>query len=219
MGRGRSARQFRPPVPLWAIACEDSASAPRYFTALQRLYHGRVLLKVAPNRGHDTGPRQVVERAAGFRDDLATAPDDPIPAWAIIDREPQAEPSREQQIHEAIEWGRSEGVEVIVCNPCFEHWLHLHLKDVDGGHGSCREAERALAGALAAARVTPNYHKGRTDLSSIVTAKSVAQAAAWAERRHAMQGGAATPIHRCRPCVTDCSRLIRALDALGPHGP
>lgn len=195
---------------VFVIACEDSKSAPTYMKSLFRLYASRVTPVFANRDANRTSPRQVVERAMDRRNELeASGKEDQ--AWAIFDAEPQAGPAHKEQIRQARELAMREHIEVAVSNPCIEHWLHLHLQDVDGGHGSSKNAVDAFSASWRNENGS-GYSKGKTDLARVVSEDRVAEAAQRAKAQHERKGSADPEC--CSPCVMDMYRLVEALASL-----
>lgn len=195
---------------VFVIACEDSKSAPTYMKSLFRLYAHRVTPVFAKRDANRTAPRQVVERAIDRWNELeARGKEDQ--AWAVFDAEPQAGAAHKDQIRQARELARREDIEVAVSNPCIEHWLHLHLQDVDGGHGSSKNAVDAFSTSWRNENGS-DYSKGKTDLACVVSEDKVAEAARRAKAQHERKDIADPEC--CSPCVTDMYRLVEALSSL-----
>jgi len=218
MARRRRGWGARPRIPVWVVACEDARTTPRYLQALQRLFHGAITIRIAPNRGHDTGPTQVVRAAVDCRNGRGGGMDTPAPTWAIIDAEPQEGPTLQERIDQALDQARREDVTLLIANPCFEHWLHQHLEDHDGGYGSAREAKAAYHRALERIAGLRPDRGGAYDWEHTVTHETIRLAAERSRARHNNHGGPDRPPHRCDPCCTNLHALVASLAELGPAG-
>jgi len=215
MARRRRSHGGRSPKPVWVVACEDSDSARDYLKALNTSCGDPVSLKSANKDRNRTAPQQVVQRAVQKFEDMniPSTGDDADRVWAIIDADPQAGPHRQDQIAEAVELAEEKGVELVVSNPCFEHWVHLHLEDCDGGHGSAAEAVAALQKSWSA-HLGGSYQKNNPHFSKLLTEKRVDAAIERAKRQHGNKDNARA--HECSACVTELYRLAEAMrDAAG----
>ncbi|USO00066.1 MAG: RloB domain-containing protein [Phycisphaeraceae bacterium] len=216
MARPRRTFRERRPKPVWVIACEDAVSAQAYFQALNRLFSSTVSLILAKQPGHKSSPAQVVERAAGKFGDLSPSDHNDDRAWAVFDAEPQRGNEHKNTIDHAVALGRKMRVAVVVSNPCYEHWLRLHIGCCDGGFGSSREVVEALKCEWRR-EFRSEYVKGRTDPSRLVTVERLDAAVERALAQHAQQDKKRA--HRCRPCVTELYQLVEELKKLDEAGP
>lgn len=92
-----------------------------------------------------TTARRVVDEVVKLRGD------EDAPAWAICDLDNKAEHDP-QDIAQAAKQAKDSGVAFVLCNPCFEVWLHLHFADRTapfGGQAKAIEALRKLHPAFA----------------------------------------------------------------------
>ncbi|MBP2374526.1 RloB domain-containing protein [Paeniglutamicibacter psychrophenolicus] len=70
-------------------------------------------------------PLAVVQKAAQLRDAESRRSSDPFDeVWAVVDVDTHA------NLPDARRLARREGIELGVCNPCFEVWLLMHLQPV-----------------------------------------------------------------------------------------
>ena len=208
MARPRRKLGKRRPRPVWIIACEDKVSAPAYFRELNKHFSAAVSLKFSRQTGHKSAPAQVVERAKKDLDSLTKSDYGEDQAWAVFDAEPQCGEEHKKKIDQAISDAENASVKALISNPCFEHWLRLHISDCDGGYGSSKEAINALKKEWRKV-FGGEYEKGKTDLSNLITKKKVAVAAERARAQHAQRQNKRA--HRCQPCATELYLLIDAL--------
>lgn len=213
MARRRRQPGNRPTKPVFVVACEDSKSAPAYFKALFRLFSETVTLKLATRNTNRTSPPQVVDRVVKCRDSLEKYTDPPDQAWAVFDSEPQAGEAYATKIDDAIKRAQQQSVRTAISNPCFEHWLHLHLKEYDGGHESANDAGVAFAKQWKKS-FDSEYKKGSADFSKLITENNVMSACDRAKRQLKRQNGNAP--HKCSPCVTDVYKLVQELQKVSP---
>jgi hypothetical protein len=132
-------------------------------------------------------------------------------AWAVFDADPQAGEHRKEEISKTKACAVRESINTAISNPCFEHWIHLHLEDADGAHDSANAMVQALGKAWRK-RFGTEYDKGSTVYNRLVTRESVAAATERAERQHNCQDGASPEL--CSPCVTDVYKLVQAIEAV-----
>lgn len=211
MARPRRTFRERRPKPVWVIACEDAVSAPAYFRELNRLFSAVVSLKLPKQKGHKSAPAQVVERAKNGLGDVAGPEYCEDRAWAIFDAEPQCGEDHKSVIDAAIREAERCGVETVISNPCYEHWIRLHIKDCDGGFGSSREVVDALKNEWRD-EIGGEYKKSDADAPKLVSPERLDAAVGRAEAQHVRQQNARA--HRCRPCVTELYRFVVELKKL-----
>lgn len=210
--RSRASRGFEA-KPTWMIACEDGKSAPAYLSRLFAV-HGHVAYIPVRRRINRTDPVSIIERIALVLGDIrAHKDDDPDRIWAIIDAEPHLGPDRQKAIDAAIQRARELRVTVLVANPCFEYWLHLHIAEPGREFDDPKSMQTALCAAWKADKQPGTYTKGRADLGRLVTRERIASAAGLARKKHQHGPRIGQPPHLCDPCCTDLYKLIDALEA------
>ncbi len=214
MGRNKRGKPFRKVKPEIVIVCEDSVSAPAYFSAITIHFHDDVLLRVDKKQANRTAPDQVVERAIQAKSEKSEADikEDGDQFWAIIDADYQAGAPRDKQMVDALRKAKKNGINVAISNPCFEHWLHLHLEDCDGGHFHAKDAIGALD-VTWKNRFDRPYEKGCKKIKTLVMDDQYEAARCRAKKQHGVKDNAKSP-HECQPCVTDLYRLFDAIDEL-----
>jgi hypothetical protein len=121
------------------LAVEGEGTEPTYFRAVQErlLRESEFVLHVAPNPNGFTTARRVVEAAVKLRGD------EDAPAWAICDLDDKATQDP-QDIARAAKEAKDNGVAFVLCNPCFEVWLHLHFATRIAPFGNQAKAIEAL---------------------------------------------------------------------------
>lgn len=135
---GRREVGIRDPLPIVTIVCDDSRTAPAYFTALQRSLKQGVTMRVIP---HPYQPQMVLQRA---REEVKrqSEEDSRDKVWALIDLEGEA--SQQQQARDAKKQGEECGVHVALSHPCFEVWTLLHLENTGRSFVDCEAVRRAI---------------------------------------------------------------------------
>lgn len=201
-------------LQVFTVCCEDSKTVPAYIERLFQLYRNRVCLKLVTVKRGRTSPSQVVKEVARARSKTHFA-------FAIIDADLHAPSDRRDQIDFSLQEAERLAVTVIISNPCFEHWIHLHIADYDG---ACHSADAALAALQAAwqREFNQNYRKNSADYTKVITTSRVTDASERARRRHRQKSSLAdspgtspaSPVraHHCTPCVTEFYRLIEAIE-------
>ena len=192
-------RDTRDANPRFFICCEDGKSAPRYFEALRKYYkYSQQSFKV-DKKSNRTDPCSVVGRAVDYKkeleknEDLCTRDGDRV--WAVIDVD------QHKGINNACQKARSNGIQMLISNPCFEYWILLHFEDTAPGVHDCDELIRKHL-----KRHMKNYDKGSTDYSDFVDR---AEEAARRAERQFIAKAESNPI-KCCPC-TMIYKLIQAL--------
>lgn len=208
------------------IGCEDKKSAPAYFQSIRKIcYENAVTVQFAHQTSDRTSPPQVVARLqhaiADAEHDLGhDVPDGQAKEqtyWAIIDTDPQAEATRIDQIEAAISAASQSGVNVIVSNPCFEHWLRMHFGEADGAFHSAAQCHASLQTLWQREFSTPYSKKCRDypqQIERLVQRFPPSDAARIARNQHRRKAaGHDIPPHRCQPCCTDMYRIVEHFEA------
>lgn len=219
--RARSGRVPRgyEPKPTWMIACEDGKSAP---ASLSRLFavHGHVAYIPVRRRINRTHPQSVIRRIELELQSIEEREDfRPDRLWAIIDAEPHLGQDRQRAIDAALERAAELKVTVLIANPCFEYWLHLHIEDPRRDFADPSAMRSALCAAWKKDGQPGTYTKGGADLGRLATPERIASAAELASRKHQQGPRHGQPPHLCPPCCTDLYKLVEALQALGGQRP
>ena len=219
MPRQRRSPGNRPLKEIWVVACEDSKSAPAYLTELfNSHFSSKHHLRLVHRDANQTSPRQIVDRAVSEASTLDDSAGARTKVLAIIDAEPQAGASRQQIIDELC--GDLSKCELILSNPCFEHWLRLHLDNCDGGHETAQKAVKALRSEWTANGLSGLYSKGSASFRALLTGERLEHATDRARQQHRQKAqGGPMRAHRCQPCVTEMYRLIDALQVASNTAP
>lgn len=188
------------------LAVEGEGTEQDYFRAVQErlLREGEFVLHVAPNPNGFHTARRVVEAVVRLRGD------EDAPAWAICDLDDKA-------VHDPLDVARAvkdaadEGVAFVLCNPCFEVWLHLHFRDrkaAFGGQARAIETLRELHPTFAEYGTRGGGRKRLTGprLAALFAGDNVAQACARARKLHERCEGDRCdhPTKPDRPCKIEC---------------
>lgn len=123
------------------LAVEGEGTERDYFRAVQErlLRHSAFVLHVAPNPNGFSTARRVVEAVIELRGG------EDAPAWAICDRDDKVDHDP-QDIARAAKTAEAGGVAFVLCNPCFEVWLHLHFATRTAPFGDQKAAIDELRG-------------------------------------------------------------------------
>lgn len=137
---------FRPPLPIIVIVCDDAKTAVRYFNRLKRLVKETVTLKVKRNPSDQATPMDVINCAINHISKLgggnSNDDDDRDSVWALIDLE-EADVRRQQALY-AKEQGESAGIYVALSDPCYEMWTLLHLVSTGEMFHNCDAVKKRL---------------------------------------------------------------------------
>lgn len=121
------------------LAVEGEGTEQDYFRAVQErlLREGEFVLHVAPNPNGFNTARRVVEAVVRLRGETEA------PAWAICDLDDKVVHDS-QDIAGAVKEAKDNDVVFVLCNPCFEVWLHLHFASRTASFGNQAKAIEAL---------------------------------------------------------------------------
>ncbi len=113
------------PNKIELIVCEGSITEPAYFNALKSKLRLRAVQinVISPS---ESEPIAVVERAIAKKKEMAKLGIPYEKVWCVVDVEI---PRRKKTLDEAWEKARgTDGLELILTNPCIEYWFLLHFK-------------------------------------------------------------------------------------------
>lgn len=198
---------FRDPQPVVVIVCDDEVTAPRYFNELQKLYKGRVYIKIVRKPYSYAGPSAVVGCAVQEYQRIQNSNDDydRQAAWAIIDLEHTDKQRREARA--AKTKGEKVGIGVALSDPCFEVWTLLHLRDTGESFERCRAVLERVEKEWKNKFAKDFGRKGQADYSKILPLRSDAA-------KRAKQHYEKTPRD---PSWTEIYKVIEDIDRLaGP---
>lgn len=119
--RGEPHRDAR----LFVIVCEGNKREKEYFTKLAE-GHRRVKVRLLPPTDDDSGksaPKYVIERATAYVEEYGLHEEDQL--WLVMDID-----GWDENLLRSIgkECEEKSGWNIALSNPCFEVWLHLHLR-------------------------------------------------------------------------------------------
>ena len=137
---------------LFIVACEDTYAPKQYFDIFEI---PRVQIHVVPTQHGLSSPQHVLERLLTF--DYAEYDQ----RWLLLDIDHRNVGPHMKNLVDTISEAQRQGVNMAVCNPCFELWLLLHHQDEtpeSNRFTNCSDVERTLRGALG------SYNKRRLDL-------------------------------------------------------
>lgn len=121
------------------IVCDDTRTAPAYFTELKREIKQYVTLKVnrAPCQG--ASPNVLVDHARNEQESLKTDrdDDDKDAVWVLLDLE--GGPEQCAQTQQTKKLAKQEGISVALSIPCYEVWTLLHLEDTGTQFNDCNQ--------------------------------------------------------------------------------
>jgi hypothetical protein len=119
------------PLKTLRIFCEGEQTEPNYLKGfIKTLDDGARRLVEDTNKNT---PVQLVNAAIAFKDSPNSLPDDEF--WVVYDRESTAKYS--DTLHaKARQKAASAGIQIAICNVCFEYWLLIHFVDTDAPYSS-----------------------------------------------------------------------------------
>ena len=204
-GLSRS-RSTRPTLPVIVVVCDDSRTAPAYFTEVKRQVKRYCTLKIVAAACDSGTPAEVVKLArgelrdlhrTGARDDEADARDS---VWALIDLE--TAPAQHGRAYDAKGSAEAAGIHIALSKPCFEVWTLAHLVDTGECFEDCSAVLRRLRAAWSEQFGTDLESKAQADYARLMPMRDVAVQRA---RSHA---------EATDPSWTEVYKLIEAINAL-----
>ena len=155
-------------LPVKAILCDDSRTAPAYFNELKREVRQSVVLKIVPAKC-TASAGEVIDRAIREQEELRDGQkkgETGDSVWALIDLEQEARTRSRAQDEERR--AAQAGIHVALSDPCFEVWTLLHLEDTGEAFQSCNHVLRRLAAAWKSHFNQPFPRKAQADYSKII---------------------------------------------------
>jgi hypothetical protein len=135
---------------LFIVACEDTYAPKQYFDIFEI---PRVQIHVVPTEDGRSSPQHVLDRLLGIDHQ------DYDQRWLLLDLDHRGSGPHLRNLVETLSEAQRQGVNVAICNPCFELWLLLHHRD-EGActrFADCSDVERTLREVLG------GYNKRRLD--------------------------------------------------------
>ncbi len=112
---------YRTPNKIELIVCEGSATEPMYFNALRRKWRVQINV-ISPS---ESEPITVVERAIAKKKEMTKLGIPYEKVWCVVDVEIPPHNTLDKAWEKARE---TDGLELILTNPCIEYWFLLHFK-------------------------------------------------------------------------------------------
>jgi len=147
----------RTPNKIELIVCEGSITEPAYFNALKSKLRLRAVQinVISPS---ESKPIAVVERAITKKKEMAKLGIPYEKVWCVVD----VEIPPHTTLDEAWEKARAtDGLELIVTNPCIEYWFLLHFKKHTAPFGNNADVMDALKA------VHRSYKKSHIDFDGL----------------------------------------------------
>lgn len=131
---------FKTPNKIELMVCEGSITEPAYFNALKSKLRLRAfqINVISPS---ESEPIAVVERAITKKKEMAKQGVPYEKVWCVVD----VEIPPHKTLNEAWEKARkTDGLELILTNPCIEYWFLLHFKKHTAPFGNNADVMDAL---------------------------------------------------------------------------
>jgi hypothetical protein len=128
--------------------------------------------------------------------------------WCVLDVE---DPSRRDNLHQAIQMAQKEGFTLFLSNPCFEVWLIAHFERTSRAFLDGKQAEAHLQHAHWRSHFGCDYDKNDSHVYQRLSSRldtAVANAESVLEKHHQQRSS------KDANSSTDVYRLIRALRTL-----
>lgn len=162
---GHRATGTRAPRPVKTIVCDDSRTAPSYFTELKRVVRPGVTLNVV-RANCAASVSDIVERAIKERAKLEEGSEAGDSVWALIDLE--CEPHVRQRAEVERKRAQQSDVAVALSDPCFEVWTLLHLEDTGAQFTDCDAVLKRIKSAWKSRFAQDFPRKAQADYSKII---------------------------------------------------
>lgn len=202
------------------VATEDTKSSNRYLRELVRSinrYHEAITISFIKTRSNETAPHQVVQRAI---DEGVTDLDEELgdSMWVVVDADVLTNSTNRANFETRLQMATQRGIRVAIANPCFEHWLRLHITDavVDGAFQTADELITSLNAELDQCdHCRPDYDKAKFPFETLIANYDCRRAAERARQQHSQKsGGQMNSPHLCQPCVTNIYLLIEWMEQI-----
>jgi hypothetical protein len=133
MPKRRNPSQLKPLKTL-RIFCEGECTEPNYLNGYIASLDNRSRKSVVQiEKTRKNNAIQLVEAAISVKHSPNSLPDDEF--WVVYDRESVSK--YPDELHaKARAKARREGINIALCNVCFEYWILIHLIDTDAPFGS-----------------------------------------------------------------------------------
>ena len=181
----------QPPRPIKVIVCDDSRTAPAYFTELGREVRQYVTLGIVRAKCAASAS-EVVQRAIEERAKLKKGGASGDSVWALIDLEHERHVRRKAE-DEKKRAGQFD-VAVALSDPCFEVWTLLHLVDTGKHFANCDAVIKRIASAWKSRFKQTFPRKAQADYSKIIELRH--EAACRARRHWEAQDPSRTEIYK-----------------------
>lgn len=193
-GRRESYRRRRPPFrnsrPIVVVMCDDTKTAPAYFTELAKHLRSKVTLKAQRKSAswdtHDEIIEDAARSLADLQEDNSSEARDNQSVWVVIDTE--GDEKRQAIAASAKERGERQGLSVARSKPCFELWTLLHLMNTGSLFYNCDAVNAQLQAEWFRQFKQEMGKKAQADFSKIIPVSApfdrVRQAAMWARAHH-----------------------------------
>lgn len=133
MPRKRKPSKLRPLKTL-RIFCEGERTEPNYLKKYITSLDNRARKSVVEvEKTRKNTAVQLVEEAIAFKESSGSLPDDVF--WVVYDRESVGKYSHELHAKARAKADKA-GIEIALCNVCFEYWVLIHLVDTDAPYTS-----------------------------------------------------------------------------------
>ena len=111
------------PLKTLRIFCEGEKTEPNYLEGYIKILDDSARKFVIQDTNKNT-PVQLVEAAIALKNSPNSLPDDQF--WVVYDRESTAK--YQDSLHaQARQNAKNAGIQIAICNVCFEYWLLLTL--------------------------------------------------------------------------------------------
>jgi hypothetical protein len=142
MPKPRKPPTFKPLRTL-RIFCEGEKTEPNYLNGyIISLENKSRTAVVEVQKTRKNTAVQLVQEAIAMKKSSASLPDDEY--WVVYDRESKAKYS--DNLHaRALNLAEKNGINVSLCNVCFEYWILLHLVDTDAPYSSFEDLRKNSA--------------------------------------------------------------------------
>ncbi len=164
------------------IVCEGKKTEPQYFISLrQKLRMSNVEVEII-GKECDSAPITVVDHAIDLKEKAGKSSirDNYDEIWCVMDVEA---PQPHESLKRAIQKANSNGLSVILSNPCFEYWFLLHFKRTSAQFLSNAKVRKALQ----VKKYLPDYEKNDSGVFAKIypkTATAISNANAVINEKH-----------------------------------
>jgi hypothetical protein len=129
----KRSQNTRDTLPIVMVICDDTRTAPAYFSELRPVVKGSCTLKILPASRHGVTGETLLDYAVTERNKLSDV--EGVTVWVLVDLEMKSD--SDATAAALLEKSQQQGVNIALSQPCFEVWILHHFLDTGEMFTSC----------------------------------------------------------------------------------